>query len=82
MLRLTGMSPTLLTCLVVARLWATDAHDDGITAPYAPPEEHRKYVENLSPELAARHQTYKDRIRTVELASRARANALRGEGRK
>jgi len=37
---------------------------------------------NLSPELAARHQTYKDRIRTVELASRARANALRGEGRK
>lgn len=37
---------------------------------------------NLSPELAARHQTYKDRVRTVELAARARANGLRGEGRK
>ena len=34
---------------------------------------------NLSPAVAASHQTFKDRVRTVEMEARARANRLRSE---
>lgn len=36
---------------------------------------------NLSPAVAASHQTFKDRVRTVEMEARAHANRLRSESR-
>jgi hypothetical protein len=36
---------------------------------------------NLSPAVAASHQTFKDRVRTVEMEARARANRLAPESR-